>query len=163
MVSGGSEMGFDPLEWYCQPVKDGVWSHVVENAFGAYTPCGTDSLVVCISYLALIGVCFYRIWRTTRDYTVQRYKLRSPYYNYLLGLLVVYCIAEPLYRIATGTSIMNLDGQPGLAPFEVRRIYMTLLSNSPPQKYVYLVPVSITRLRELLYVICRKYCLLYSF
>jgi hypothetical protein len=32
---------------------------------------------------------------------------------------VVYCIAEPIYRIATGTSIMNLDGQPGLAPFEV--------------------------------------------
>ncbi|EES12878.1 hypothetical protein BDA96_06G240300 [Sorghum bicolor] len=112
-------MGFDPLEWYCQPVKNGVWSLVVENAFGAYTPCGTDTLVVCISYLALFGVCFYRIWRTTRDYTVQRYKLRSPYYNYLLGLLVVYCIAEPLYRIATGTSIMNLDGQPGLAPFEI--------------------------------------------
>nr|CAB3485784.1 unnamed protein product [Digitaria exilis] len=102
-------MGFDLLDWYCQPVKDGAWSHVVENAFGAYTPCGTDSLVVCISYLALFGVCFY----------LQRYKLRSPYYNYLLGLLVVYCIAEPLYRIATGTSIMNLDGQPGLAPFEV--------------------------------------------
>lgn len=118
-------MGFDPLEWYCQPVKNGAWSHVVENAFGAYTPCGTDSLVVCISYLALFGVCFYRIWRTTRDYSVQRYKLRSPYYNYLLGLLVVYCIAEPLYRIATGTSIMNLDGQPGLAPYEVRS-YMQL-------------------------------------
>jgi hypothetical protein len=101
-------MGFDPLDWYCQPVKHGAWSHVVENAFGAYTPCGIDTLVVCISFLALFGVCFYRIWRTTRDY------------NYLLGLLVVYCIAEPLYRIATGTSIMNLDGQPGLAPFEVR-------------------------------------------
>ncbi|XP_062185916.1 ABC transporter C family member 2-like isoform X2 [Phragmites australis] len=112
-------MGFKPLEWYCQPVKDGAWSHVVENAFGSYTPCGTDTLVVCISYLALFGVCFYRIWRTMKDYTVQRYKLRSPYYNYLLGLLVVYCIAEPLYRIATGTSIMNLDGQPGLAPFEI--------------------------------------------
>jgi len=113
-------MGFDPLDWYCQPVRHGAWSHVVENAFGAYTPCGIDTLVVCISFLALFGVCFYRIWRTTRDYTVQRYKLRSPYYNYMLGLLVVYCIAEPLYRIATGTSIMNLDGQPGLAPFEVR-------------------------------------------
>lgn len=139
-------MGFDPLEWYCQPVKNGAWSHVVENAFGAYTPCGTDSLVVCISYLALFGVCFYRIWRTTRDYSVQRYKLRWPYYNYLLGLLVLYCIAEPLYRIATGTSIMNLDGQPGLAPYEVRT-YMRLhccqvLLNPyvdmllPPDKYV---------------------------
>ncbi|CAM0902867.1 unnamed protein product [Alopecurus aequalis] len=112
-------MVFKPLEWYCQPVKDGTWSRTVESAFGAYTPCGIDTLVVCISYLALFGVCFYRIWRTTKDYTVQRYKLRSPYYNYLLGLLVVYCIAEPLYRIATGISIMNLDGQSGLAPFEI--------------------------------------------
>jgi hypothetical protein len=52
---------------------------------------------------------------------VQRFKLSSPYYNYLLGLLVVYyCIAEPIYRIVTGTSIMNLDEQPGLAPFDVR-------------------------------------------
>jgi ATP-binding cassette subfamily C (CFTR/MRP) protein 1 len=112
-------MGFKPLEWYCQPVKDGTWSHAVESAFGAYTPCGINTLVVCISYLALFGVCFYRIWRTTKDYTVQRYKLRSPYYNYLLGLLVVYCIVEPLYRIATGISIMNLDGQSSLAPFEI--------------------------------------------
>ncbi|KAM3300245.1 hypothetical protein ACQJBY_041331 [Aegilops geniculata] len=112
-------MGFKPLEWYCQPVKDGAWSHAVESAFGAYTPCGIDTLVVCISYLALFGVCFYRTWRTTKDYKVQRYKLRSPYFNYLLGLLDVYCIAEPLYRIATGTSIMNLDGQSGLAPFEI--------------------------------------------
>ncbi|KAL6843839.1 hypothetical protein ACP4OV_026410 [Aristida adscensionis] len=112
-------MGFAPLDWYCQPVKHGAWSQVVENAFGAYTPCGIDTLVVCISYLALFGVCFYRIWRTTRDYRVQRYKLRSPYCNYLLGLLLVYCIAAPLYRVATGTSIMNLDGQPGLAPFEI--------------------------------------------
>uniref|UniRef100_A0A8R7P5V4 ABC-type xenobiotic transporter n=1 Tax=Triticum urartu TaxID=4572 RepID=A0A8R7P5V4_TRIUA len=112
-------MGFKPLEWYCQPVKDGAWSHAVESAFGAYTPCGIDTMVVCISYLTLFGVCFYRTWRTTKDYKVQRYKLRSPYFNYLLGLLVVYCIAEPLYRIATGTSIMNLDGQSGLAPFEI--------------------------------------------
>ncbi|VAH10249.1 unnamed protein product [Triticum turgidum subsp. durum] len=112
-------MGFKPLEWYCQPVKDGAWSHAVESAFGAYTPCGIDTMVVCISYLTLFGVCFYRTWRTTKDYKVQRYKLRSPYFNYLLGLLVVYCIAEPLYRIATGTSITNLDGQSGLAPFEI--------------------------------------------
>ncbi|KAM3370275.1 hypothetical protein ACQJBY_017900 [Aegilops geniculata] len=119
-------MGFEPLEWYCQPVKDGAWSRAMESAFGAYTPCGIDSLVVCISYLALFGVCFYRIWRTTKDYKVQRYKIRSPYYNYLLGLLVVYCIAEPLYKIATGTSIMNLDGQSGLAPFEVTSLVIEI-------------------------------------
>ncbi|VAH51986.1 unnamed protein product [Triticum turgidum subsp. durum] len=119
-------MGFEPLEWYCQPVKDGAWSRAMESAFGAYTPCGIDTLVVCVSYLALFGVCFYRIWRTTKDYKVQRYKIRKPYYNYLLGLLVVYCIAEPLYKIATGTSIMNLDGQSGLAPFEVTSLVIEI-------------------------------------
>ncbi|KAI4993329.1 hypothetical protein ZWY2020_007642 [Hordeum vulgare] len=119
-------MGSKPHEWYCQPVNDGAWSRAVESAFGAYTPCGIDTLVVCISYLALFGVCFYRIWRTTKDYKVQRYKIRSPYYNYLLGLLLVYCIAEPLYKIVTGTSIMNLDGQCGLAPFEVRMLQIVV-------------------------------------
>ncbi|RWW15504.1 hypothetical protein GW17_00020656 [Ensete ventricosum] len=112
-------MGFKPLMWYCQPEKNGAWATVVENAFGPYTPCGMESLVVCISHLALFGVCFYRIWRTKRDHTVQRYCLRSPYYNYLLGLLAVYCTAEPLFRMVMGFSVTNLDGYTGLAPFEV--------------------------------------------
>ncbi|THU71177.1 hypothetical protein C4D60_Mb08t32790 [Musa balbisiana] len=119
---GGGElqaMGFKPLMWYCQPEKHGAWSTVVENAFGPYTPCGMESLVVCISHLALFGVCFYRIWRTKRDHTVQRYCLRSPYYNYLLWLLSAYCTAEPLFRMVMGLSVTNLDGYTGLAPFEV--------------------------------------------
>lgn len=112
-------MGFKPLEWYCQPVENGVWAMVVENAFGAYTPCGIDSLLICISHLALFGACFYRIWRTKKDATVSWFCLRSPYYNYLLGLLALYCTAEPLFRLVTGTSFVNLDGQTSLAPFEV--------------------------------------------
>ncbi|XP_042459531.1 ABC transporter C family member 2-like [Zingiber officinale] len=112
-------MGFEPLVWYCRPVKNGAWSTVVENAFGAYTPCGMVSLVVCISHLALFAVCFYRIWRTRGDLTVKRYRLKSPYYNYLLGLLTLFCIAEPLFRLVMGLSITNLDGQTSLAPFEV--------------------------------------------
>ena len=112
-------MGFKPLVWYCQPEKNGAWAKVVENAFGAYTPCGMESLVVCISHLALFGVCFYRIWRTKRDLTVRRYCLRSPYYNYLLGLVAAYCTADPLFRMVMGFSITNLDGHTGQAPFEV--------------------------------------------
>ncbi|RWW08304.1 hypothetical protein GW17_00028263 [Ensete ventricosum] len=112
-------MGFKPLVWYCQPEKNGAWAKVVENAFGAYTPCGMESLVVCISHLALFGVCFYRIWKTMRDLTVRRYCLRSPYYNYLLGLVAAYCTAEPLFRMIMGLSITNLDGHTGQAPFEV--------------------------------------------
>ncbi|XP_068657301.1 ABC transporter C family member 2-like [Aristolochia californica] len=112
-------MAFKPLVWYCQPVKHSFWAHAVEYAFGAYTPCGIDTLVICISHLALLGLCWYRIWRIKKDVTVARFRLKSPYYNYLLGFLAVYCTAEPLFRLIMGMSITNLDGQIGLAPFEV--------------------------------------------
>ncbi|KAL7212551.1 hypothetical protein ACSBR2_015280 [Camellia fascicularis] len=113
-------MGFEPLVWYCQPVANGVWAKVVENAFGAYTPCATDTLVVSISNLVLMGLCLYRIWLTKKDFTVQRFRLRSNYYNYMLVLLAAYCTAEPLFRLVMGLSALNLDGQTGgLAPFEM--------------------------------------------
>ena len=112
-------MAFTPLDWYCQPVANGVWATVVENALGAYTPCATDTVVICISHLVLMGLCLYRIWITYKDAKVQRYSLRSKYYNYFLALLAGYCTAEPLFRLIMGTSVLNLDGQAGLAPYEV--------------------------------------------
>ncbi|KAI8000143.1 ABC transporter C family member 2 [Camellia lanceoleosa] len=113
-------MGFEPLVWYCRPVANGVWAKVVENAFGAYTPCATDTLVVSISNLVLMGLCLYRIWLTKKDFTVQRFRLRSNYYNYMLVFLAAYCTAEPLFRLVMGISALNLDGQTGgLAPFEM--------------------------------------------
>lgn len=112
-------MAFEPFEWYCQPVKNGVWSRAVENAFGSYTPCATDSLVICISHLVLLGLCINRLWRMKRDFSVQRFLLRSNYYNYLLGLLALYCTGEPLFRLIMGVSAFNVDGQHGLAPYEM--------------------------------------------
>ncbi|XP_038978154.1 ABC transporter C family member 2-like isoform X1 [Phoenix dactylifera] len=112
-------MGFEPLAWYCWPVEDGVWTTAVENAFGAYTPCGIETLVVCISHLVLFAACVYRIWRTNKDFTIRRFCLRSRAYNYMLGLLATYCTAEPLLRLIMGMSIANLDGQTSLAPFEI--------------------------------------------
>ncbi|KAH6830702.1 multidrug resistance-associated protein 2 [Perilla frutescens var. hirtella] len=112
-------MAFQPFEWYCQPIKNGVWSRAVENAFGAYTPCATDSLVICISHLVLLGMCIKRLWQMKRDVSVQRFLLRSNYYNYLLGLLALYCTGEPLYRLIMGVSAFNVDGQHGLAPYEM--------------------------------------------
>ncbi|KAF9619903.1 hypothetical protein IFM89_009685 [Coptis chinensis] len=85
--------GFKPLKWYCKPVENGAWTQVVKNAFGAYTPCGVDTLVICISHLVLLGLCFYRIWRIKKDFKVKR-------------LVMKY-------------SILNLDGQTTLAPFEI--------------------------------------------
>ncbi|XP_057494162.1 ABC transporter C family member 2-like isoform X1 [Actinidia eriantha] len=112
-------MGFKPLDWYCRPVANGVWARAVENALGAYTPCATDSLVVSMSSLVLMGMCLYRIWLTKKNFKVQRFRLRSNYYNYMLVLLAAYCTAEPLYRLVMGISVANLDGQTGLAPFEM--------------------------------------------
>ncbi|KAJ9691129.1 hypothetical protein PVL29_013349 [Vitis rotundifolia] len=112
-------MAFGPLVWYCRPVTNGVWAKLVDNAFGVYTPCATDTLVISISHLILLSLCFYRIWRIKKDFKVQRFCLRSNYYNYMLALLAGYCTAEPLFRLIMGISVFNLDGQAGLAPFEV--------------------------------------------
>lgn len=116
-------MAFKPLDWYCQPVKNGVWSTAVENAFGAYTPCVSDSFVISISHLVILMLCLYRIWKTKKDFTVQRFCLKSKYYNYVLGLLAAYCTGEPLYRLVMGISVLNVDGQTGIAPYEVSASY----------------------------------------
>ncbi|WMV40250.1 hypothetical protein MTR67_033635 [Solanum verrucosum] len=112
-------MAFKPLDWYCQPVANGVWSKAVENAFGAYTPCGTNTLVISVSYLVLLALCLNRVWKMMKDLSVQRFRLRSNYYNYFLGLLAAYCTAEPLFRLVMQISALNIDGQPGIAPYEV--------------------------------------------
>ncbi|XP_027368270.1 ABC transporter C family member 2-like [Abrus precatorius] len=112
-------MAFEPLVWYCRPVANGVWTKAVENAFGAYTPCVVDSLVISISHLVLLGLCVYRIWLIKRDFKIKRFRLRSNLFNYILGLLALYCVAEPLYRLIMGVSVLNLDGQAHLAPFEI--------------------------------------------
>ncbi|KAI9198159.1 hypothetical protein LWI28_011152 [Acer negundo] len=111
-------MAFEPLVWYCRPVKNGVWTRAVDNAFGAYTPCATDSLVISISQLVLMVLCLYRIWLIKKDFKAKRFCLKSKLYNYMLGFLAGFCTALPLYRLIMGISVLNLDGQSGLAPFE---------------------------------------------
>uniref|UniRef100_A0A3N7FRF2 ABC-type xenobiotic transporter n=2 Tax=Populus trichocarpa TaxID=3694 RepID=A0A3N7FRF2_POPTR len=121
-------MGFEALDWYCKPVRDGVWTKAVQNAFGAYTPCATDTLVVSLSYLVLMALCFYKIWLTKKDFKLQRFCLRSKWYAYLLALLALYSTAEPLYRLVMGISVLNLDGQTGLAPFEIGSLIIEALA-----------------------------------
>ncbi|KAG4114413.1 hypothetical protein ERO13_D12G045100v2 [Gossypium hirsutum] len=121
-------MAFEPLVWFCRPVADGVWKRSVSNAFGAYTPCATDSLVVTLSHLVLLGLCVYRIWLIKRDFKAQRFCLRSKYYNYMLGLLALYATAEPFFRLIMGISVLNLDGQSGLSPFEIVSLVVEALT-----------------------------------
>lgn len=113
------KMGFDPLNWYCQPAENSVWDKAVDSVFGPYTPCAINTLVISISNLVLIGLCLYRIWLIICNAKVERFCLRSNYYNYLLGMLAAYCSAQPLLRLLTGNSAFNLSGETGFAPFEV--------------------------------------------
>ncbi|KAF9620098.1 hypothetical protein IFM89_010748 [Coptis chinensis] len=109
-----------PLEWYCKPVENGAWTRVANNAFGAYTPCGVDTLVICISHFVLLGLCLHRIWKIiNKDFKVKRFRLKSNIFTYLLGLFAFYSTVEPLCRLLMKYSIFNLDGQTSLAPFEI--------------------------------------------
>nr|XP_043620654.1 ABC transporter C family member 2-like [Erigeron canadensis] len=121
-------MGFKALDLYCRPVENGVWATAVENEFGPYTPCATDSLVTGISHLVLLGACIYRIWVTKKDFKVQRFKLRSNIYNYWLGLLAFCCTAEPLFRLIMGISALNVDGEFSLAPYEIVTLIIKALT-----------------------------------
>ncbi|CAI9089674.1 OLC1v1024292C1 [Oldenlandia corymbosa var. corymbosa] len=115
-------MAFKPFIWYCRPVEDGLWAHETDSAFGAYTPCVLDSVVGCVSHLVVLGLCSYRIWLMMMDYRIRRYRLRSNFYNYLLGLLAGCCGVESLFRLALGISVFNLDAQSGFAPYEILSI-----------------------------------------
>ncbi|KAK9267317.1 hypothetical protein L1049_009740 [Liquidambar formosana] len=121
-------MAFKPLVWYCRPGENGLWGKLVENAFGVYTPCAIDSLVVAVSHLVLLGLCLYRVWRIKKDFKVQRFCLRSNIFNYLLGFLAGYSTAEPLFRLVMGISVLNLDGPTGLAPFEMVSLVIEALA-----------------------------------
>ncbi|XP_057833271.2 ABC transporter C family member 2 isoform X2 [Cryptomeria japonica] len=114
------------LDWYCKPVENGKWVTLVPNALGAYTPCATETVVVALSHLVLWCLICYRIWLICKDFSVKRFCLQSSLFNYGLGALAAYNTAEPLYRAVMGISVVNLDGQSSLAPFEV----VTLLVES---------------------------------
>ncbi|KAK8685566.1 hypothetical protein V6N13_041566 [Hibiscus sabdariffa] len=111
-------MAFEPLVWYCQPAANVAWEKMVDGAFGAYTPCAINSVVISISYLVFLGLCCYRIFLIKKNSKVQRFSLRSKCYSYMLCLLAGYCTMEPLLRLFMGISIFNLNGETGLAPYE---------------------------------------------
>ena len=85
----------------------------IQNALGPFTPCATDTIVICLSHLVVMGLCMYRIWITQKNSKAQKYCLRSCYYNYFLACLAGCSAAEPLFRLI-------MDGLAGLAPYEVR-------------------------------------------
>ncbi|PRQ29589.1 putative xenobiotic-transporting ATPase [Rosa chinensis] len=117
-------MGFKPIDWYRQPVANGVWAKAA-SAFGSYTPCAMDSMVICISHLVLFSLCCYRIWMIKKNLKAWRFRLRSNYYNCLLGLLAGYSTAEPILRLVIGLSLFN---KYGFAPFEITSLIIEALA-----------------------------------
>ncbi|TYG88788.1 hypothetical protein ES288_A12G048900v1 [Gossypium darwinii] len=111
-------MAFEPLVWYCQPVANSAWTKVVDGAFGVYTSCAINSMVISISHLVLLGLCCYRIFLIKKNSKIQRFSLSSKCYSCILGLLAGCCTIEPLLRLLMGISIFNLNGETGLAPYE---------------------------------------------
>ncbi|CAN6872242.1 unnamed protein product [Brassica oleracea var. botrytis] len=114
------KMGFEALTWYCKPVAEGFWEKAADAAFGSYTPCAIDSLVMLVSHFVLLGLCLYRIWIIFRNTKAQMYVLRNKWYNCVLGILACYCVVEPVLRLVLGVSLFDMDGETGLLPpFEV--------------------------------------------
>ncbi|KAI4368065.1 hypothetical protein MLD38_016670 [Melastoma candidum] len=112
-------MVLGPVIWYCRPVADGVWGRIADGAFGVFTPCAIDTLVISVSHLVLLVLCCYRVWLIKRSLKVQKYRLQSRCYNCMLAAVAAYCMAEPLLRLVVGISALNVDGQAeGLSPFE---------------------------------------------
>lgn len=113
-------MAFEPLIWYCQPLTNTAWTEVVDDgAFGVYTPCAINTLVISTSHLVLLGLCCYRTWLIKKNSKVQRFSLTSKCYNHMLGFLSGYCTIHPLLRLFMGISIFNLNIEAALAPYEV--------------------------------------------
>ncbi|KAG6581465.1 ABC transporter C family member 12, partial [Cucurbita argyrosperma subsp. sororia] len=112
-------MPLEALDWFCQPVANSIWAKAVDSAFGSYTPCAIDSLVVSSCHLVLLGLCFYRTWLILKDAKVKRFRLTSNCYNYMLAVIAGCCFVVPLLRLAMGIAIFSLDDHTGFAPFEV--------------------------------------------
>nr|XP_025681032.1 ABC transporter C family member 12 isoform X4 [Arachis hypogaea] len=118
----------EPFVWYCKPESNSVWAKAVDSAFGSYTPCAINTLVISTSNFVLMGLCFYRIWLIATNTKAQRFSLRSNWYNYVLALLASYCAIQPLLRLLTGISAFNLNGETGFAPFEAMALIVEALT-----------------------------------
>nr|XP_025624778.1 ABC transporter C family member 12 isoform X4 [Arachis hypogaea] len=118
----------EPFVWYCKPESNSVWAKAIDSAFGSYTPCAINTLVISTSNFVLMGLCFYRIWLIATNTKAQRFSLRSNWYNYVLALLASYCAIQPLLRLLTGISAFNLNGETGFAPFEVMALIVEALT-----------------------------------
>ncbi|KAG5033435.1 hypothetical protein JHK85_017417 [Glycine max] len=121
-------MGFQPLNWYCRPAENSIWAKAVDSAFGSYTPCAINTLVISISNLVLVGLCLYRIWLITCNAKAQRFCLSSNCYSYLLGMLAAYCAVQPILRLLTGNSAFNLNGETEFAPVEITTLIVEALT-----------------------------------
>ncbi|XP_042421454.1 ABC transporter C family member 2-like isoform X2 [Zingiber officinale] len=129
-------MGFKPLVWYCRPEKNGAWSMVVENAFGAYTPCSMvvslliESAAWCCMLLMIgletkIYICEFRwyirfvmVYVLVGDISIYNLVLsvRNHYDKSIFDIYTSEIAAQFLFGILLLVYIPSLDPYPGYTP-----------------------------------------------
>ncbi|XP_024518371.1 ABC transporter C family member 2 isoform X2 [Selaginella moellendorffii] len=106
---------------FCRTVPGGVWETKIENGFGAFTPCVTDTLVINISMLVLLSFAVKRIRliRGSSDAPVVRHSVKRRRGHVLLIALAAYSALQPLAQLGLGISSDNPEGNKSPPPYEI--------------------------------------------
>ena len=109
----------DAMDSFCRPVQGGIWDTKLSSGFGPYTPCLVDTVIINLSYLALIFICVYRIRSIFSNTVGSKFKLTSSWGHYFGILLAAFCAGEPVAQIILGISAVTGDRTSSLPLFEV--------------------------------------------
>ncbi|KAJ7298256.1 hypothetical protein O6H91_Y007400 [Diphasiastrum complanatum] len=120
-------MGWDPVADFCRPVAGGAWETKVTNGFGAYTPCVTDFIILGVANLYLMFLAAYRI-RLIRSHSFKKFSIQKKYIHYFLITLAAFNVLLPLIQVILGISIVNVDRERSLAPFEIESSLLSSLT-----------------------------------
>ncbi|KAJ7570964.1 hypothetical protein O6H91_01G142500 [Diphasiastrum complanatum] len=111
-------MGWDPVAAFCRPVAGGAWENQVNNGFGSYTPCVTDSIILNVTNLYLLCLAAHRMRLLLRCHNFDKFTIQRKSVHYFLITLAAFNALVPLIQVVLGISVVNVDGERSLAPFE---------------------------------------------
>lgn len=118
----------DAVHSFCRPVEGGIWDTQLSSGFGPYTPCLLDTVVINLSYLALIFICLCRIRSLFSNTAGAKFQLKSSWPHYVAILLAAFCAAEPVAQMMLGISSVNGDSTTSLPPFEITTLVWTTIT-----------------------------------
>ncbi len=112
------------MDVFCRPVVGGVWETKLASGFGSFTPCLVDAVIITVSNLALLSLVVYRIRALLYSSSSgNRIKVSRRWGHYFAILLAFVLAVEPIVQITLSLSVVNLDGETTLPPFEVRYFF----------------------------------------